>query len=254
VEAGEGAGREERDVRRRQHQMIAVGRVGDLHRHHHLRRLQHLQELALHPHPGDVLGGPRPGEDGVVLPGGDLVELVEEHHADRREQRVVVGRVQQPGEDGAGILAHVPGLRVGGDVDAHRRQVQDVLEQQLDQVALAAPGRTRQQHVGLGQQLLALDAVEVDALDAPHVPVGRQRHRPARLDLAAITQLLQLGEDRPRREHGQIAHELDEMFEPRLAVLLERLLQAREGYHPNPAAARAGRGPLVAHRAPFLFR
>jgi hypothetical protein len=131
--------------------------------------------------------------------------------------------VQQPGEDGAGVLAHVPGLGVGGDIDDHGGEAEDLLEQQLDQVGLAAAGRSDQQGVALGQQLLALGAVQVDALDAPDVPVGHQRHRPPRLALAAVAQLLQPLEDGLRREAREILHEFYEVLEARFSVLLERL-------------------------------
>jgi hypothetical protein len=131
--------------------------------------------------------------------------------------------VEQAREDGAGVLAHVAGLRVSGDVDDHRGQAQDLLEQQLHQVGLAAAGRSDQQRVALGQQLLALRAVQVDALDAPDVAVRHQRDGPARLALAAVAELVQTLEDRFRREAGEILDEFDEVLEAGFPVLLERL-------------------------------
>ena len=122
LEAGEGAGGDERDVAGRHDDVVAVGRVRQLERHHDLARLEHLEQLALHAHAGDVLGRAGAGEDGVVLPAGDLVELVEADDADRRQQRIVVGGVQQARDDRVRILPDVAGLGVGRDVDDHRRQ------------------------------------------------------------------------------------------------------------------------------------
>ena len=117
---------------------------------------------------------------------------------------------------------HVPGLGAGGDVDDHRRQPQNLLEQQLHQMGLAAAGGPMSRKL-FWQHVLALGPVEVDALDALDVAVGHQRDRPPRLVLPAITCLLQLLEDLLRRNDGQLQDELDEVLEPGFPVLLEVL-------------------------------
>src|SRR3569832_570295 len=165
------------------------------------------------PIPVTSLVVPAPANTALFWPEA-IFELVQADHADRRQQRVVVSRVQQPRQDRAGILAHVAGLGVRRDVDDDRGQTQDVLEQLLDQERLAAAGGAGQQHVHLRQQRFAHGAVQIDPLDSPHEAIRQQRHRPARLDLAAVPLLFQLREDRLRRQHGQLAHELDEMLEP----------------------------------------
>ena len=212
--------------RRHDDVVAAIGRVRQLERHHHFAVLEHLEQLALHAHAGDVLGRAGTGEDGVVLPRRDLVELVQADDADRRQERVVVGRVQEPGDDRIRILADIAGLRIGGDVDDHRRQPQDVLEEQLDEMGLAATGRPDEQVVRFGQQILALGAIQVDALDALDVAIGHQRgHRAPRLVLLRDSPPppLQLRENLLGRNDGQLANELDEVLEPRLAILLQIL-------------------------------
>src|SRR4051794_13494269 len=55
------------------------------------------------------------------------------------------------------------------------------------------------------------------------MPIGHERDRAPGLGLPAVAKLLQLREDGLRRKDGKVAHELDEMLESRLPVLLERL-------------------------------
>jgi hypothetical protein len=132
---------------------------------------------------------------------------------------------KKAGENRARILADVASFRIGGDVDDDGGQVQDLLEQQLDQKGLAAPGGSDEQGVGLGQQVLALDPVDVDALDAANVAVGHERNRPARFVLATIAQLLQPAVDLTRRQHGKFLGEPDHLLEtgpPRLLELFHR--------------------------------
>ena len=187
--------------------------MGQIERHHHFRCLQHLEQFALHAQAGDVLGGAGASEHGVVLPGRDLVELVQTHDADRGQQRIVVGRMQKAGENRAWILADIASFRIGGDVDDHRGQVQDLLEQQFDQKGLAATRGPDEQGVGLGQQVLALDPVDIDALNAAYVTVGHERNRPARFGLAAVAKLLQPSVDLPRRQYRKFLGEPDQVLE-----------------------------------------
>ena len=212
----------------------------ELQRHHHLGGLQHLEQLALHAHPRHVLGRAGAGEDGVVLAARDLVELVEADDADRGEERVLVGGVEQAGDDRVRVLPDVAGLGVGRDVDQRGRQLEDLAEQGLDQEGLARAGRAHAQEVGLARQLAAIDAVDVDPLDPANVAVRHQAQRAPRRALAAVAVVLERAEHRGRRRRGQLAHELDEVLKPGLPVLLEVLHRLRFARHRSSLALCCG--------------
>ena len=106
-------------------------------------------------------------------------------------------RMQQAGQDGGGVLPDVPGLGVGRDVDDHGGQAQHLPEQQLDQVGLAAAGGADEQGIGLGQELVALGPVQIDAPDAADVAVGHQGNGPPRLSLPPVPELVQPSENGP---------------------------------------------------------
>ena len=82
VKTGKCPGGDKRHVGGRHQDVVVEAGMGQLKWHHHLGSFQHFEQLALHAQASDVLGGPGAGKHGVVLPGCDLVELVQAHDAD----------------------------------------------------------------------------------------------------------------------------------------------------------------------------
>jgi hypothetical protein len=121
--------------------------------------------------------------------------------------------VQQPRQDRDRILADVAGLGERRDVDHRRRQPQQLAEQRLDQERLARAGRPGQEVVGLARQLVAIGALEVDALDPPHVAIRHQAQRAPRLLLPAVAVVLELLPQQARPGIRQLAHHLQEVLE-----------------------------------------
>ena len=232
MKTGKCPGGDKRHVGGRHQDVVVEAGMGQLKWHHHLGSFQHFEQLALHAQASDVLGGPGAGKHGVVLPGCDLVELVQAHDADGSQQRIVVGCMQKAGENRAWVLSHVASFRIGGDIDDHSGQVQDLLEQQFDQKGLAAPGGSDEQGIGFGQKVFALDPVDVDALDAADVAVGHERYRPARLVLSAVAEFLKPPVDLTRRQHRKFLGEPDQVLKtgpPRLLELFHRFSRLAQG-------------------------
>src|SRR5690606_38901525 len=116
------------------------------------------------------------------------------------------------------------------------RQLEDLAEQELHHVRLAAPSRPDEQVVRLARQLATTRPIEVDALDPPHVAVCHQAQGAARVRLAAVAQVVELLEHRPRRLARNAAYELDEVLEAGFAKLtvpfhVVHRRAARERYH-----------------------
>jgi len=98
-----------------------------------------------------------------------------------------------------------------------------VLEQELDEVGLAAAGRADEEVVRLGKDVLPLGTVEVNAFHALDVPVRHECDGAAGLLLPVVAELPEAREDLFRRNDGKLANELDKRLETRLPVLFEIL-------------------------------
>ena len=155
LDAVEGSAADEQDVVRVYVDILLVGMLAAaLGRHVDNGSLQQFQQSLLHALAADVAG-----DRGVVGLAGYLVYLVDEDDASLGSLHVVVGHLQQSGQDALHVLADIAGLGEHGGIDDGEGHVQQ-LGDGAGQQRLARSRRAHHDDV----RLLYLHAVVVVGL------------------------------------------------------------------------------------------